>query len=64
MKETFPKRTCAVSAMRRYLDDAGYVEVDTPVLQAIPGGARPSPSSRTTTRWTCPTTCASRTSST
>ena len=43
VKETFLKRTRAVSAMRRYLDDAGYVEVDTPVLQAIPGGAAAKP---------------------
>ncbi|MCB0778529.1 MAG: lysine--tRNA ligase, partial [Flavobacteriales bacterium] len=43
VRETFLKRTRAVSAMRRYLDDAGYVEVDTPVLQAIPGGAAAKP---------------------
>ena len=43
VRETFLKRTRTVSAMRRYMDDAGYVEVDTPVLQPIPGGAAARP---------------------
>ncbi|MCB9171144.1 MAG: lysine--tRNA ligase [Flavobacteriales bacterium] len=43
VRETFLKRTRTVSAMRKYMDDAGYVEVDTPVLQPIPGGAAARP---------------------
>ncbi|MCB0763067.1 MAG: lysine--tRNA ligase [Flavobacteriales bacterium] len=43
VKETFLKRTRIFSALRTALQDAGYLEVDTPVLQPIPGGAAARP---------------------
>ncbi|ERJ57535.1 lysine--tRNA ligase [Sphingobacterium paucimobilis] len=42
-KEIFVKRTKLFSAMRNFFNDAGYMEVETPVLQAIPGGAAARP---------------------
>jgi lysyl-tRNA synthetase, class II len=43
VKETFLKRTRVFDAMRSAFQEAGYVEVDTPVLQSIPGGAAARP---------------------
>ena len=43
VKETFYKRTQIVNAMREFFNDHGYLEVDTPVLQNIPGGAAARP---------------------
>src|SRR5690606_15113589 len=43
VKETFLKRTRIFDAMRTAFQEAGYLEVDTPVLQAIPGGAAARP---------------------
>ena len=43
VKETFLKRARVFDAMRRCFQEAGYIEVDTPVLQAIPGGAAARP---------------------
>lgn len=43
IKETFIKRTKLFSAMRNYFNEAGYFEVETPVLQSIPGGAAARP---------------------
>jgi len=43
IKETFQKRTKLYTAMRQFFNDAGYMEVETPVLQAIPGGASARP---------------------
>ncbi len=43
VKETFVKRTQIVNAMREFFNQHGYLEVDTPVLQAIPGGAAARP---------------------
>ena len=43
VKETFLKRATIIRTMRRILDDAGYTEVDTPILQNIPGGATARP---------------------
>lgn len=43
VKETFLKRTNMVSSIRRFLNERGGLEVDTPVLQAIPGGAAARP---------------------
>jgi lysyl-tRNA synthetase class 2 len=43
VKETFLKRATIIRTMRRILDDAGYTEVDTPILQTIPGGASARP---------------------
>ena len=43
VRETFLKRSRIVTAMRVCMTDAGYHEVDTPVLQPIPGGAAARP---------------------
>jgi lysyl-tRNA synthetase class 2 len=43
VKETFLKRARIFDAMRKCFQEAGYIEVDTPVLQAIPGGAAARP---------------------
>jgi lysyl-tRNA synthetase class 2 len=43
VKETFIKRTKLVNAMRDFLNEQGALEVDTPVLQSIPGGAAARP---------------------
>ena len=43
VKEVFLKRTKLFNAMRQFFNDAGYLEVETPVLQAIPGGASARP---------------------
>jgi lysyl-tRNA synthetase class 2 len=43
VKETFITRTRIVNAMREFFNNHGYLEVDTPVLQAIPGGASARP---------------------
>src|SRR5687768_4385907 len=43
VKETFIKRTKMMNAIRAFLNDHGALEVDTPVLQSIPGGAAARP---------------------
>ena len=43
VKENFVKRTKLFAAMRQFFNDAGYMEVETPVLQPIPGGAAARP---------------------
>jgi len=43
VKEVFKKRTKLFNAMRSFFNDAGYMEVETPVLQSIPGGAAARP---------------------
>lgn len=43
VKEVFVKRTKMFNAMRQFFNDAGYFEVETPILQAIPGGAAARP---------------------
>jgi len=43
VKETFVKRTKMISSIRQFLDNHGALEVDTPVLQSIPGGAAARP---------------------
>jgi lysyl-tRNA synthetase, class II len=43
VRETFVKRTKMVNAIREFLNEHGALEVDTPVLQAIPGGAAARP---------------------
>ncbi len=42
-RAVFKKRTQIISEIRRYLDDKGYMEVETPMLQNIPGGAAATP---------------------
>ncbi len=41
--QTFKKRARIISAIRRYLDARGFLEVETPMMQAIPGGAAARP---------------------
>ncbi len=43
VKNTFIARSKIISGIRKYLDDRGYVEVDTPILNTIPGGAAARP---------------------
>ncbi|ASS69585.1 lysine--tRNA ligase [Bacillus atrophaeus] len=42
-KSTFIARSKIIQAMRRYLDDHGYLEVETPTMHSIPGGASARP---------------------
>ncbi len=42
-RETFAARTRIVRYIRNFLDDRGFVEVETPMMQAIPGGATARP---------------------
>lgn len=43
VKHTFITRSRIISAMRRYLDERGYLEVETPTMHAIAGGAAARP---------------------
>ena len=43
VKETFLKRTQIIKGIRQFLDDRGFLEVDTPILGAIAGGAAARP---------------------
>lgn len=43
VKETFIKRSKTIAAMRRFFDGYHYLEVETPILQPIPGGAAARP---------------------
>ena len=43
VKDVFIKRTKLFNAMRAFFNDAGYFEVETPILQPIPGGAAARP---------------------
>src|SRR5690606_28841772 len=43
VKRTFILRSRIIQSMRRYLDERGYLEVETPTLHAIPGGAAARP---------------------
>lgn len=43
VKETFEKRTQMIKSIRDFLNESGALEVDTPVLQNIPGGAAARP---------------------
>ncbi len=43
VKEVFMKRTKLYTAMRNFFNDKGYFEVETPILQSIPGGAAARP---------------------
>ena len=42
-KETFIKRTRIINSMREFFNAKGYLEVETPILQSIPGGAAARP---------------------
>lgn len=43
VKETFIRRTKAINSMRNFFNEQGYLEVETPILQPIPGGAAARP---------------------
>ncbi len=43
VKEVFMKRTKLFTAMRTFFNEKGYMEVETPILQSIPGGASARP---------------------
>ena len=43
VKDTFIKRSKIIKTIRSYLDNMGYIEVETPVLNTIPGGAAARP---------------------
>ena len=43
VKDTFVKRTKIINTMRDFFNEQGYLEVETPVLQSIPGGAAARP---------------------
>jgi len=42
-REVFKKRSRIISEMRKYLESKGYIEVETPMMHAIPGGAAARP---------------------
>jgi lysyl-tRNA synthetase class 2 len=43
VRDVFVKRTAVIKAIRTFLDGRGYLEVDTPVLQSVPGGGSARP---------------------
>jgi len=43
VRETFVKRAMIIATMRQYFNEAGCLEVETPILQSIPGGATARP---------------------
>jgi len=43
VRDTFVKRSRIISTMREYFNEAGCLEVETPILQSIPGGATARP---------------------
>ncbi len=43
VRETFRKRTRITQTVRRFLDERGFLEVETPMMQVIPGGATAKP---------------------
>ena len=43
VKDTFVKRTKVMNSMRQFFNEKGYLEVETPILQPIPGGAAARP---------------------
>jgi len=55
IKDVFIKRSKIISAMRNYLDKSGYLEVETPILQPLYGGAaaRPFETHHNALRWRC-----------
>ncbi len=43
VREVFRVRACAIKALRRFFDDRGFMEVETPILQPVYGGAAARP---------------------
>ena len=43
VKRTFEMRSNIIRQMRKFLDDKGFIEVETPILETIPGGANARP---------------------
>ena len=43
VKDTFKKRTTIIAELRKILNEKGYMEVETPILNTIPGGANARP---------------------
>src|SRR5437879_13713973 len=43
VREVFLKRSKLVQSMRRFMDAHGFIEVETPMMQPIPGGAAAKP---------------------
>lgn len=43
VKDTFIKRSKIITSIRNYLDNLGFIEVETPILNTIPGGAAARP---------------------
>jgi len=43
VRDTFKKRAKAISCIRRYMDDLGYIECETPMLNTVQGGATARP---------------------
>ncbi|MCL2396665.1 MAG: lysine--tRNA ligase [Defluviitaleaceae bacterium] len=43
VREVFRKRTAIIKGIRQFLDDRDYLEVETPILQTIPGGTNARP---------------------
>ena len=64
VRAVFELRARIVSAIRRFLDGRGYIEVETPVLQPLYGGAAARPFTTHHNALDQTSTCGSRTSST
>ena len=43
MRQTFRSRSKIIGTMRRLLDDDGFLEIETPILESQPGGAEAKP---------------------
>jgi lysyl-tRNA synthetase class II len=57
-RNRFKARSKAVSSIRDFMVAHGFLEVETPMLHPIPGGANAKPFTPTTTRWSRRCSCA------
>ena len=62
VRETFRRRAKIIAALRRFLDDHGFLEVETPILQPLYGGAAARPFTPFITSSSRPYICGSRSS--